>query len=97
MAELGSKFVQGVSKLKLKEVTPYTQQFAKDHLTAGKLNGRFNTWFQGYKEKYIDTGKHIIHEAASLPEHVEQGEGGFLKQAPAGKSMVCLPMRATSS
>ena len=56
MAEIATKFTQGLQKLKVKEVGPYTRQFAEQHLTPSKLSSRYNNWFQNYKAKYIDTG-----------------------------------------
>ena len=31
-------------------------RYASEHLTAGKLQGRFNKWYENYRETYIDTG-----------------------------------------
>ena len=51
-----AKFVEGVKKLKVKDVAPYTKQFASEHLTPAQLGSKYNNWFQSYSQKYIHTG-----------------------------------------
>ncbi|CAL5227007.1 g9898 [Coccomyxa viridis] len=51
-----SKFAQGLSKLKLKEVPTYVQEHAGKHWTPAQVTSRTSKFLHSYKEKYIDTG-----------------------------------------
>lgn len=51
-----SNLVKQAQNLKLKDAVPALTKHAQEQWTPSKLQGRFVTWRDAYKKKYIDTG-----------------------------------------